>query len=158
MPGAVERSGEKQVGRDGCLYVLLRLGLALWLGTLPVVQVLHLGFANHDHRFLLEANGFVDVPRASSQDARTSDHLQAREASSFTPHLRPVQSGSGWDRSSLCAVCNPSVSIGSLVGPVLTASTTWVVAGGPVVPQRAGSSCHGALILIAPKASPPAAA
>ena len=117
--------------------------LVLWVGLLPLGQVLHLTFASHGHRHCPTHNQIEDVaePQGPSiGDSHAGPVL--RDASIAERHVAcPLLS---WDTSRKQCLPQPESSS----TPALPRAAATAGAAGPI-------HISSALILIAPKNSPP---
>jgi hypothetical protein len=131
---------------------VLSVYLVAWLALIPLLQMFHLAFADHDHRFCERHHQIEDVPRRNPAEPWRPNEITAGESawSKRSPHAMLLHVA--------CAVLNqgtfrdPAVPSGSPLIAVQSDRSPGFVTSVQVVLR----ACP--LLLTAPKTSPPFAA
>ena len=130
----------------------LVLGLVVWLGLIPLFQVAHFVFADHDHRFCEHHHRIEDIPRREPSQRWTLDKIvegqnawSTRGREAMLLHAPCAILNHTPLRESLLIAGGPCAIVRSDQNRVLITSTQEIVRARP-------------LLLTAPKTSPPFAA
>jgi len=128
----------------------LSICLASWFGLFPIVQVAHITFANHDHRFCQEHQRIEDVPRMDDLD------LHAMLPSGTSAQSMPTPQR-GMQSEAACPILNCS----TVSGPVLTSCEIALRLTKTILSPLKTSSIRDiplqSPLIVAPKTSPPLA-
>lgn len=136
--------------------VALAACLTVWLGLLPIAQLLHIGFASHAHRYCKEHHRFEDVPDTELRSAAGYGRGHTQDAHAAAPALFP---GSGGERFHhvFCPVLNTVPSPMSSRAPASRLAPEAPASAGEARRQQCAPHPSIPLLLRAPKTPPPCA-